>query len=98
MKQENHTAITEFEVIAPTNDIEVVGWKLKLSAFGEYCPDNSLCGYSLLHLLDHPKHYRVTKIMMKGKVYNVPADRKQNMAPTYHPETMKYYLGKISDL
>lgn len=98
MKQEHYTTITEFEVIAPTNDIEKVGWLLKLSAFGEYCPDNSLCGYSLLHLLDHPLHYRVSKIMMKGKVYEIPADRKKNYAPAYHPETMKYYLGRANDL
>jgi hypothetical protein len=52
MKKDRYTAILEFEVIAPTNDMETIGEKLKLSAFGEYCPDASMRGYSLLHLLD----------------------------------------------
>lgn len=80
MKKGNTTLITEFEVIAPTNDMEVVGEKLALSKFGEYCPDNSLRGYSLLSLLDHPDHYRVSKITMKGKSYIIPADRVKNYA------------------
>lgn len=91
--KKNYTAITEFEVIAPTNDLETVGEILKLSSFGEYCPDNSMRGYQLLHLLDHPLHYRVSKITMKGKSYIIPADREKNYSPKVWPESMKYYLG-----
>lgn len=93
MKKKHYTAITEFEVIAPTNDMETIGEKLKLSMFGEYCPDNSLRGYSLLHLLDHPLHYRVSKITMQGISYIIPADRKKNYSPLHYPEMVKYYLG-----
>lgn len=55
--------ITEFEVIKPTNEIESVGEKLKLSAFGEFCPDNSLRGYSIQFLLSSPENYRVSKVI-----------------------------------
>lgn len=67
MRKDNHTAIAEFEVIKPTNDIETVGEKLTLSFFGEYCPDRSLRGYQLSWLLQHPKNYRITKLIEKGK-------------------------------
>lgn len=91
MKQENLTTIVEFEVIAPTNDLETVGEKIVLSEFGEYCPEGgSLRGYSLLVLLDHSLHYRVSKIMMQGKTYIIPEDRKKNYKTGFHPETMKY--------
>lgn len=91
MKNENYTAILEFEVIAPTNDVEKVGEVLKLSHFGEYCPDNSMRGYSLLHLLDHPSHYRISKIISKGETFSIPAGRELDYLPRYFPETMKYY-------
>ncbi len=94
MKKDRYTAITEFEVIAPTNDLEFIGEKLKLSNFGEFCPDNGLRGYSLLSLLDHPSHYRVSKMTMKGKSYIVPADREKDYAPKFHPETYKYIIAK----
>jgi hypothetical protein len=98
MKNQHYTTILEFEVIAPTCDIEVVGEKLTLSEFGEYCPDNSLRGYSLLSLLDHPLHYRVSKIVMKGVKYIIPIDREKNYIPKFHPDTMKkYYLGKKNE-
>ena len=92
MRKDRYTAIIEFEVIAPTNDMEKVGEKLNLSMFGEFCPDNSLRGYSLLYLIDHPKHYRISKITMQGKTYVIPIDRKQNYAPTFHEEDAKYIL------
>lgn len=80
MKKKYYTGIIEFEVIKPTNDMETIGEKLKLSQFGEYCPDNSLRGYGLLHLLDNPLFYRVSKIIMQGRVYIIPADREKNYA------------------
>lgn len=94
MKKDRYTAITEFEVIAPINDFETIGEKLSLSSFGEYCPDNSMRGYPLLHLLDHPLHYRVSKVTMKGISYVIPLGREQNYAPKFHPDTMKYYKGE----
>ena len=93
MKKERYTTITEFEVIEPTNDIETIGEKIKLSAFGEYCPDGSLRGYSLLHLLDHQLHYRVSKIIMQGNEYEIPLGREQNWYPKIHPELKKFYKG-----
>jgi hypothetical protein len=77
MENKHYTAILEFEVINPTNDMESVGEILSLSSFGEYCPENSLRGYSLLFLLDHPKYYRVSKIAQQGISYTIPIDRKQ---------------------
>jgi hypothetical protein len=66
MKKQNYTAILEFEVIEPTNEIEYIGEKITLSAFGEYCPKKSMRGYSLLYLLDNPKYYRVSRIIERG--------------------------------
>lgn len=82
MKKDRYTAITEFEVISPTNDIETVGEKLELSMFGEYCPDASLRGYSLLFLLDHPSHYRVSKVIIQGVSYVIPKDREKDIVST----------------
>lgn len=93
MKKDNDTGILEFEVIAPTNDLEQIGEKLTLSKFGEYCPDNSLRGYNLLFLLDHTLHYRVSKIMMKGKAYEIPADRKKNYVTDMHPHSLKFRIA-----
>ena len=87
---EKETKIIEFEVIAPTNNMEKIGEKLELSDFGEYCPEASLRGYSLLFLLDHTLHYRVSKIMMQGKVYIIPANRKKNYSAERHPEEYKF--------
>lgn len=78
MKKENYTAIKQFIVIKPTNKYETVGEEIDLSRFGEFCPDKSLRGYTLLFLLDHPDHYRVSKIVMKGITYNIPQDREKN--------------------
>jgi hypothetical protein len=66
MKKSNWTAITEFEVVKPTNEMETKGEKLKLSQFGEYCPDGSLRGYQFAFLLLHNKNYRPTKIVSQG--------------------------------
>ena len=71
MRKSNWTAILEFEVIKPTNEMETKGEKIKLSAFGEYCPDNSLRGYQLAYLLMRPKNYRPTKIVSKGQTANI---------------------------
>lgn len=81
-RPENITAITQFEVILPSNEIETIGEKLNLSLFGEYCPDNSLRGYSLLFLLDNPMHYRVSKIKNNGSEFVIPAEREKNYALT----------------
>jgi len=67
MKKSNWTAIIEFEVIKPTNEMETKGEKLKLSPFGEYCPDNSLRGYQFAFLLMNNRNYRPTKIVSQGK-------------------------------
>ena len=83
IREKRTTAITEFEIIAPTNELETIGEKLTLSMFGEYCPKKSLRGYSLLELLDHPAHYRVSKITMKGQLYVIPADREKNWIHKY---------------
>ncbi len=90
MKKDYETGIIEFEVIAPTNDLEKIGEKLTIGKMGEYCPDNSLRGYNLLFLLDHTMHYRVSKIMMRGKVYEIPADRKKNHITDVHPDSLKF--------
>lgn len=90
MEKENQTTIIEFEVIAPTNDMEKIGKKLELSDFGMYCPDGSLRGYSLLFLLDHTLHYRISKIMMQGKVYEIPVNRPKNYTAESHPDTFKF--------
>lgn len=66
MQKARYTAIKEFTVIKPMNDLEHVGEKLKLSLFGEYCPGRSLRGYQLEKLITNPKHYRVSKIIQKG--------------------------------
>lgn len=92
MKSKYYTAILEFEVINPTNDLETVGEILSLSSFGEYCPENSLRGYSLLFLLDHPKYYRVSKIIQQGTIYVIPIDRKQNWVVDEVEESLKYKI------
>jgi hypothetical protein len=97
MKKSSYTAILEFEIIAPTNDLEKVGETLSLSTFGEYCPQKSMRGYNLLYLLDHPKHYRVSSIVMRGTVYIIPKGREQNYVPRFSKDTEKYHLWKISD-
>lgn len=67
-KTHNYTAIQSFEVIVPTNEMETIGEILNLSMFGEYCPDNSMRGYSLEYLLSLPENYRVNAIYQKGQL------------------------------
>ncbi len=90
MKKDPTTCILEFEVISPTNDLEKVGDKLTLDKFGEYLPANSKRGNNLLFLLDHTMHYRISKIMMRGTTYVIPADRKKNYITDVHPESLKF--------
>lgn len=94
MKKGLETTIVEFEVIAPTDATEKVGDKLSLSDFGDYYPEDfaktQYGGRNLLFLLDHTLHYRVSKIMMKGKVYIIPADRKKNYITDMHPSSLKF--------
>jgi hypothetical protein len=71
MKKQNYTAIVEFEVLIPTDELETVGEKLKLSPFGEFCPDNSLRGYSLAYLIINPRYYKVTKVVVQGESLSV---------------------------
>jgi hypothetical protein len=65
------THIKTFEVIEPTNDLESVGELLELSHFGEYCPKQSLRGYSLQSLLSQLKNYRPKVIIQKGEEINL---------------------------
>lgn len=71
-----YTCILEFEVVKPLDELESPGEKLKLSMFGEYCPDNSLRGYSLQHLIVNRGNYRVAKIIQKGEVIEIPVLQK----------------------
>jgi hypothetical protein len=66
-----YTCILEFVVLDPQNDMESVGERLKLSTFGEYCPDASLRGYSLYSLLLDPESYRPSKIVQMGEVFEL---------------------------
>lgn len=66
-RKEQYTTITEFEVVEPQYELETIGERLKLSNFGEYCPDASMRGYSLEELLTKPKHYRVKVIIQMGE-------------------------------
>jgi hypothetical protein len=70
-RKEQYTTIIEFEVVKPQHDLETVGERLKLSMFGEYCPDASLRGYSLEELLIKPKHYRVKVIIQMGETISL---------------------------
>ena len=57
------TGILEFTIMQAHNEIETIGEVLSLSFFGEYCPPNSLRGYSLEFLLTHPEFYKASKIV-----------------------------------
>lgn len=61
------SCITSFIVVKPTNEFESYGEKLNLSIHGEYCPKQSLRGYQLAFLLEHPENYKVGKIIQKGQ-------------------------------
>lgn len=68
MQKSRYTAILEFTVIKPSNQLEHEGEILKLSLFGEYCPGQSLRGYQLEKLLTDTEHYRASKIVQCGKL------------------------------
>lgn len=70
-KREQYTTILEFEVVKPQHDLETVGERLKLSMFGEYCPDASLRGYELKELLMKPQHYRPKTIVQMGETVSL---------------------------
>tara|TARA_R110002073_G_scaffold174248_1_gene331439 strand:+ start:160 stop:468 length:309 start_codon:yes stop_codon:yes gene_type:complete len=70
-KKEQYTTILEFEVVKPQHDLETVGERLKLSMFGEYCPDASLRGYELEELLMKPQHYRPKVIVQMGETVSL---------------------------
>lgn len=75
----NECYITEFEVIVPLNDMEKIGDKYSLSADnGYYISKNKKVSNSLLLMLDHDNHYRVSKIVMNGIQYIIPKDRTKN--------------------
>lgn len=65
------TAITIFVVIKPLDELEMVGEELILTFFGEYCPERSMRGYSLFHLVTHPQNYCIKTIMQQGKIYQI---------------------------
>jgi len=67
--------IIQFTVMQPRNEFEFRGEVLFLSQFGEYCPKNSMRGYSLLQLLDYPESYKPTLIKMNGINYEIPLNR-----------------------
>jgi hypothetical protein len=70
-KKEQYTTILEFEVVKPQHELETVGERLKLSMFGEYCPDTSLRGYELEELLLKPQHYRAKVIVQMGETVSL---------------------------
>lgn len=80
--------VLEFEVIAPTRDSEVIGDIYRLDEDGYYV--RGLYSKSLLFMLDHPAHYRISKIRMQNHSYQIPRDREQNYFPTFHPDFNKY--------
>jgi hypothetical protein len=67
-KKQHYTSIIEFEVVKPQHELETEGERLKLSMFGEYCPDASLRGYELEELLTKPQHYRPKVIVQIGEL------------------------------
>lgn len=62
------TLIVSFIIIDPNHEMETRGEILKLSAFGEYCPDNSLRGYKLAYLLKNSSSYQPYEIMDQGQI------------------------------
>jgi len=70
-KKQHYTSIIEFEVVKPQHELETVGERLKLSMFGEYCPNASLRGYELEELLTKPQHYRPKVIIQMGETVSL---------------------------
>jgi len=67
MTNKYETNISQFMVHTPSNEMEEQGEILYLSRFGEYCPFNSMRGYSLFHLITHPENYSIKTIIDQGK-------------------------------
>ena len=63
-----NTGILSFKVAKPKYDRDKEGELLELSQFGEYCPANSLRGYSLTELLKHPENYHIHQVFDRGEV------------------------------
>lgn len=68
------TYIASFRIIAPHpfDEIGKPGEILRLSIFGEYCPENSLRGYQLHDLLMSPACYQPYEIYVKGELITFP--------------------------
>lgn len=92
-KKKDASAILEFIITNPVNEIEKVGEKLALCSDGEYRAGKGPRRYNLIFLLDHPAHYRVSRILMKEIKYCLPADREKNWFPTTHPENLKFVVA-----
>jgi len=92
-KQKDASAILEFIVTNPVNDTEKTGEKLELCMDGEYRPRKGPRRYNLIFLLDHPAHYRISRILMREIKYSLPADREKNWFPTTHPEGNKFVVA-----
>lgn len=90
MKKENYTAILEFEVINPTGDGESTGDKYTLNFAGEYANESGTREMDLIFFLDHPAHYKASKIVSKGQTYLIPSDRQLNWMPEIHPDKYKF--------
>lgn len=61
------TYIQTFQVHHPQHSGETKGELLHRSMFGQFCPPNSLRGYSLQELLTKPQHYRPHTILDEGQ-------------------------------
>jgi hypothetical protein len=83
-KKQHYTSILEFEVVKPQHELETVGERLKLSMFGEYCPDASLRGYELEELLTKPQHYRPKIIVQMGETVSLNYLQQPNMHTSKH--------------
>ena len=94
-KDKTKTFIFQFELISPLCKTDKVGDKYDLIKEGDYeCNrlKRKIKTYSLLMLLEHPAHFRVSKVCLNGKVYQLGKGRQLNFMPTIHPDTYKYIV------
>ena len=91
-KKKDASAILEFIVTNPVGENEKVGEKLALNVDGEYHSGDRKRRYNLIFLLDHPAHYRVSRVLMQEIKYSLPEDRERNWFPTTHPENLKFVV------
>lgn len=89
-KKDNATLISEFEIMNPAREGEVVGEKMVLNSKGEYSLSNGST-INLLFLLDHPAHYRISMVVMNGIQYVIPADREKNWFPRFRQQHDKFH-------